>query len=154
MNAKEAQFDQTTELALGGASRFLNVGGAGHAGRAELLFASEVLRSLRCGSGPSPRALEWCGFVEHWMVLIQDDVFLLMGTVWRLPLSQSALATPLLAIDPVAGWARAVGEWLTIGDPCQDLAAVGIHPEGVADRAARWLERKLSDSDEDHIQSN
>jgi hypothetical protein len=90
------------------------------------------------------------------MVVTQDDVCLLMGTVWRLPLSRTALATPLLAIDPVAGWARAVGEWLTIGVPRLDLAAAGIQPDWVADRAARWLERKLyaDDNDRDAIRRN
>jgi hypothetical protein len=115
--------------------------------RADLLFASEVLRSLREGYRPSPRALESSGFVEHWMVVTQDDVCLLTGTVWRLPLSLGVLATPLLAIDPTEGWARAVGEWLTIGTPRLDLAAAGIHPDGVADRAARWLNRRLGAED-------
>jgi hypothetical protein len=54
-----------------------------------------------------------------------------------------------LAIDPVAGWARVVGEWLTIETPCLDLATAGIDPERVADRAARWLERKLDVGDSD-----
>ena len=37
--------------------------------------------------------------------------------------------------------------WLTIGAPQLDLVAAGIHPEGVADRAARWLERQLRAED-------
>jgi hypothetical protein len=118
--------------------------------RADLLFASEVLRCLRGGSTPSPRVLEWSGFVEHWMIVAHDDVCLLTGIVWRLPLSRNVLTTPLLAIDPVAGWARVVGEWLTIGAPQLDLVAAGIHPEGVADRAARWLERQLRAEDRDN----
>jgi len=118
--------------------------------RDDLLFASEVLRCLRSGSTPSLRVLEWSGFVEHWMIVADDDVCLLTGTLWRLPLSRYVLATPLLAIDPVAGWARVVGEWLTIGAPRLDLGAAGIHPEGVADRAARWLERQLRDEDRDN----
>jgi hypothetical protein len=66
-------------------------------------------------------------------MMARDDVCLLRGIVWRLPLSRNVLATPLLAFDPVAGWARVVGEWLTIGAPQLDLVAAGIHPEGVAD---------------------
>jgi len=122
-------------------------GKGGSERRADLLFASEVLRCLRGGSTPSPRVLEWSGFVEHWTIVAQDEVCLLTGIVWRLPLSRNVLATPLLAIDPAAGWARAVGEWLTIGAPQLDLVAAGIHPEGVADRAARWLERQLRAED-------
>jgi hypothetical protein len=118
--------------------------------RADLLFASEVLRCLRGGSTPSPRVLEGSGFVEHWTIVANDDVCLLTGTVWRLPLSRNVLATPLLAIDPDAGWARVVGEWLTIGAPRRDLVAAGIYPEGVADRAARWLERQLRAEDCDN----
>jgi hypothetical protein len=140
---------QETELARAGASWPSDIAAGWHERRADLLFASEVLRSLRRGSAPSPRALECSGFVEHWMVATQDDVYLLIGTVWRLPLSRNALATPLLAIDPVAGWARVVGEWLTIETPCLDLATAGIDPERVADRAARWLERKLGAGDSD-----
>jgi hypothetical protein len=119
--------------------------------KTDLLFASEVLRSLREGFTPSPRALEWSGFVEHWTVVIQDDVFLLTGMIWRLPLSLNVLATPLLAIDQVEGWALVVGEWLTIGSPLLDLAAAGVHPEAVADRATRWLGRKLSASGKNPI---
>ncbi len=118
--------------------------------RADLLFASEVLRCLRGGSTPSPRVLECSGFVEHWMIVVHDDVCLLSGIVWRLPLSRNVLTTPLLAIDPAAGWARAVGEWFTIGSPHFDLVAAGIHPEGVADRAAQWLERQLRAEDCDN----
>jgi hypothetical protein len=76
------------------------------------------------------------------MIVAREDVCLLKGTVRRLPVSRNALMTPLLAIDPVAGWARAVDQWFTIR-PCLDLVAAGIHPDGVADRAARWLERQL-----------
>jgi hypothetical protein len=115
--------------------------------RADLLFASEVLRCLRGGSRPSMRVLEGSGFVEHWMIVANDDVCLLTGTVWRLPFSRNMLATPLLAIDPDAGWARVFGEWLTIGAPRLDWVAAGIYPEGVADRAARWLERQLGAED-------
>lgn len=110
--------------------------------RADLLFASEILRCLRDGLTPSQRMLECSGFVEHWMIVAGDDVCLLKGTVWRLPFSRNMLTTPLLAIDPVAGWARAVDEWLTIG-PCFDLVATGIHPDSVSDRASRWLERQM-----------
>jgi len=97
---------------------------------------------------PPPNALEWSGFVEHWTVIVRDDLCLLTGIVWRLPLRRHSLETPLLAIDPSAGWARAIGEWLTIGAPCIDPAAAAIHPEGVADRAARWLERQLGSNNE------
>ena len=134
-----------------GGKPLLGIGARCSDSRADLLFASEVLRSLRDGFTPSPRALEWSGFVERWMVVIQDDVCLLTGTVWRIPLSLNVLATPLLAIDPAAGWALTVGEWLTIGTPRLDLAAAGIHPEAVADRAAGWLERKLGARAEDPI---
>ena len=117
----------------------LAIGGQRAASRADLLFASEILCRLRDGLKPSPRMLECSGFVERWMIVARnDDVCLLKGTVWRLPVSRSMLTTPLLAIDPVAGWARAIDEWLTIG-PCFDL----VHPDSVADRAARWLERQL-----------
>jgi hypothetical protein len=124
--------------------------------RADLLFASEVLRRLRGGSTPSLRVLEGSGFVEHWTIVANDDVCLLTGTVWRLPLSRNVFATPLLAIDPDAGWARVVGEWLTIGAPQLDLVAAGIYPEGVADRAARWLERQLraEDCDNDSLRQD
>jgi hypothetical protein len=111
--------------------------------RTNLVFAAKLLHCLRGGSPPPPEALERSGFVEHWAVIPQDDVCFLTGIIWRLPLRRQALATPLLAIDPAAGWARAIGEWLTIGAPCGDLAATGIHPQGVADCAARWLERQL-----------
>jgi len=147
---------ETGEVRCGTSQLLPDIGARRRESRADLLFASEVLRSLRGGSTPSPQVLESSGFVEHWIVLTQEDVCLLMGTVWRLPLSRNRLATPLLAIDPVAGWARAVGEWLTIGTPCLDLAAAGIHPDGVADRAARWLERKLCTDhyDKDRVQRN
>jgi hypothetical protein len=111
--------------------------------RTNLIFAAKLLRCLRGGSVPPAGALECSGFVEHWTVIADDDVCLLTGVVWRLPLSRHTLTTPLLAIDPTAGWARAIGEWLTIGAPCVDLAAAGMHPDGVAERAARWLERQL-----------
>jgi hypothetical protein len=111
--------------------------------RTDLVFAAKLLRCLRGGSMPPPSALEWSGFVEHWTVIARDDVCVLTGIVWRLPLRRHTLETPLLAIDPAAGWARAIGEWFTIGVPCIDPVAAGIHPEGVADRAARWLERQL-----------
>jgi hypothetical protein len=84
------------------------------------------------------------------VIVANDDVCLLTGTVWRLPLSRNVLATPLLAIDPVARWERVVREWLTIGAPRLDLVAAGIYPEGVADRAARWLERQLRAEDCDN----
>jgi hypothetical protein len=113
------------------------------------LFASKILRSLRDGWTPSKRVLECSGFVEQWMIVAQDDVCLLKGTVWRLPVSRNVLTMPLLAIDPVAGWARALDEWFTIG-PGIDLFAAGIHPDGVADRAARWLERQLRVEDGDN----
>jgi hypothetical protein len=112
------------------------------ASRADLLFAAEILCCLRDGLTPSQRVLEYSGFVEHWFVGARDEVYLLKGTVWRLPFSRIALSMPLLAIDPVAGWARTVDEWLTIR-PCVDLVATGIDPDHVADRAARWLERQL-----------
>jgi len=159
--ASDARFDMDTQTSLKRRTRVARYGGRPLLGigarcsdhRADLLFAAEVLRCLRDGFTPSPRALEWSGFVEHWMVVTQDDVCLLTGTVWRLPLSQNVLATPLMAIDPSAGWALAVGEWLTIGTPRLDLAAAGIYPEGIADRAARWLNRKLGveDKSEDPI---
>jgi hypothetical protein len=139
----QASLDRKVRVARYGGKALLGIGAQCSDRRADLLFAAEVLRSLREGLTPPPRALERSGFVEHWMVVTQDDVCLLTGTVWRLPLSLGVLATPLLAIDPTAGWALAVGEWLTIGTPRLDLAAAGIHPEGIADRAARWLERKL-----------
>ena len=116
--------------------------------RTDLVFAAKLLRCLRGGSMPPPNALEWSGFVEHWTVIVRDDLCLLTGIVWRLPLRRHSLETPLLAIDPSAGWARAIGEWFTIGAPCIDPAAAAIHPEGVADRAARWLERQLGSNNE------
>jgi hypothetical protein len=115
--------------------------------RTNLVFAAKLLRCLRDGSTPPPGALEWSGFVEHWAVITQDDVCFLTGIIWRLPLRRQSLATPLLAIDPAAGWARAIGEWFTIGAPCASLVATGIHPEGVSDRAARWLARQLGPDD-------
>jgi hypothetical protein len=118
------------------------IGGPKPASRADLVFASEILRRLRDGLTPPQRMLECSGFVEHWMIEAADDVCLLKGLVWRLPFSRSILTTPLLAIDPVAGWARAIDEWFTIGSGF-DLVATGIHPDSVADRAARWLERQL-----------
>ena len=122
---------------------FLGVGGQTIASRADLMFASEILRRLRDGLKPSRRMLECSGFVERWAIVVRDDdVCLLRGPVWRLPVSRSMLTTPLLAIDPVAGWARAVDEWLTIG-PSFDP----VHPDNVADRAARWLERQLGMDD-------
>jgi hypothetical protein len=124
----------------------LGIGEQWPARRADLLFASKILSCLRDGSIPSQRVLEHSGFVEHWMIVARDDVCLLKGTVWRLPVSRNTLTTPLLAIDPVAGWARAIDEWFTVG-PCLDLVATGIHPDGVADRAARWLERQLQAED-------
>jgi hypothetical protein len=117
--------------------------------RADLLFASEVLRRLRGGSLPSRRELEWAGFVECWTVLVHDDLCWLTGTVWRLPLSRQVLVAPLLAIDPTAGWARAVGEWLTIEAPRLDLPVASVDPELVADSAASWLERQLRVQDYD-----
>jgi hypothetical protein len=124
----------------------LGIGEQRPARHADLLFASKILRSLREGWTPSQRVLECSGFVEHWMIVAGDDVCLLKGTVWRLPVSRNLLATPLLAIDPVAGWARALDEWFTIA-PDLDLFAAGIHPDGVADRAAQWLERQLRAED-------
>jgi hypothetical protein len=129
-----------TRLALSG------ICGRKLASRADLVFASEILGRLRDGLTPPQRMLECSGFVEHWLIVARDDVCLLKGMVWRLPFSRSMLTTPLLAIDPVAGWARAVDEWLTIG-PRFDLVATGIHPDSVADRAARWLERQLRSDD-------
>lgn len=114
--------------------------------RVDLLFASKIVRRLRDGWTPSRHVLECSGFVEHWMIVTGGDVCLLKGTVWRLPVSRSMLTTPLLAIDPVAGWARAIDEWFTIG-PGLDLFGTEIHPDGVADRAARWLERQLGVDD-------
>jgi hypothetical protein len=128
------------------APSFLGICEPWPAKRADLLFASKILSCLRDGSIPSRRVLEHSGFVEHWMIVARDDVCLLSGTVWRLPVSRKMLTTPLLAIDPVAGWARAVNEWLTIG-PRLDLVATGVDPDGVADRAARWLERQLRADD-------
>jgi hypothetical protein len=133
----------------------LGIGEERPARRADLLFASKILCCLREGWTPSRQVLECSGFVEHWMIVAGDDVCLLKGTVWRLPVSRNLLATPLLAIDPVAGWARAVDEWFTIG-PDPHLFAAGIHPDGVADRAARWLERqlRLEDCDNDCLRQN
>jgi hypothetical protein len=155
MDTQTAVERRRTRVARYRGTPLLGIGARWSDRRADLLFAAEALRALRDGFTPSPRALEWSGFVEHWMVVIQDDVCLLTGTVWRLPLQLNVLATPLLAIDPSAGWALALGEWLTIGTPRLDLAAAGIHPEGVADRAARWLQRKLAAEDNaaDHIPS-
>jgi hypothetical protein len=110
-------------------------------GRTELVFAAKLLQCLRAGSSPSPAALEWSGFVEHWAIIVRDDVCLLTGSVWRLPLRRHSLAAPLLAIDPAAGWARALDEWLTIEMPCGGVA--GPCPDLVAERAARWLEQQL-----------
>ena len=114
--------------------------------RADLLFASEILRSLRDGLTPAQRVLECSGFVEHWMIASRDDVYLLEGTVWRLPFSLSRIATPLLAIDPLAGWVRTVDEWLTIS-PCLNSVATAVQPTAIADRAARWLEGQLEPGD-------
>jgi hypothetical protein len=80
------------------------------------------------------------------MIESREDVCLLEGTVWRLPVSLSTIATPLLAIDPLAGWARTVDEWLTIR-PCLNSVATAIHPIAIADRAAQWLERQLQPDD-------
>jgi hypothetical protein len=116
-------------------------------GRFGLLFAAEILRHLRGGSAPPARALEWAPFVDHWSIVANDDVCLLTGTAWRLPLSRKALETPLLAIDPVAGWARTVDEWFTIGTPRADFVAAGLYPEQVARRAALWIERQIGGHD-------
>jgi hypothetical protein len=115
--------------------------------RVNLVFAAKLLHRLREGSMPSPRALEWSGFIEHWTVITRDDVYFLTGVVWRLPLRRQTLVTPLLAINPTAGWALIVGEWLTIGAPCIDLGGHGIHPESVADSAVQWLQRQLGTDD-------
>ncbi|NPU66325.1 hypothetical protein HL667_15075 [Bradyrhizobium sp. 83012] len=112
--------------------------------RANLVFAAKLLGCLRAGTSPPPSALEWSGFVEHWTVIIRDDICVLQGTVWRLPLCQESLATPLLAIDPAAGWARALSEWLTIGAPHESTGTAGLRPELISDRAARWLEYQLN----------
>jgi hypothetical protein len=138
-----------TQLLLSG------IGGRRRASRADLVFASEILRRLRDGLRPPQRVLECSGFVEHWMIVARDDMCLLMGTVWRLPFSRNMITTPLLAIDPVAGWARAVDEWLTIG-PCFDLVATGIHLDSVSDRAARWLDVQLraGNCDDDGLSHN
>jgi hypothetical protein len=111
--------------------------------KANLIFAAKLLGCLRTGTSPPSSALEWAGFVEHWTVIICDDICVLKGTVWRLPLRQGSLAAPLLAIDPAAGWARALGEWLTIGAPHECIGAAGLCPELISDRAARWLEDQL-----------
>jgi|SRR5664279_2422934 len=131
------------------------VGGRRLASRADLVFASEILRRLRDGLTPPQRMLECSGFVEHWLIVAEGDVCLLKGMVWRLPFSLSMLTTPLLAIDPVRGWARAVDEWLTIG-PRFNLVTTGIHPDSVADRAARWLEMELraGNCDDDGLSHN
>lgn len=115
--------------------------------KANLVFAAKLLGCLRTGTSPPPSALEWSGFVEHWTVVIRDDICVLEGTVWRLPLCQGSLAAPLLAIDPAAGWARALGEWLTIGVPQESAGAAGLRPELISDRAARWLEHQLDPAD-------
>ena len=115
--------------------------------KANLVFAAKLLGCLRTGTSPPPSALEWSGFVEHWTVIIRDDICLLEGTVWRLPLCQGSLAAPLLAIDPAAGWARALGEWFTIGAPHASTAAAGLRPELISERAARWLEHQLDGPD-------
>lgn len=115
--------------------------------KANLVFAARLLGCLRTGTSPPPSALEWSGFVEHWTVIVRDDICVLEGTVWRLPLCQGSLAAPLLAIDPAAGWARALGEWLTIGAPHKSTGAAGLRPELISDRAARWLEHQLAPAD-------
>ena len=92
--------------------------------------------------------LERYAFVEHWMIWVGNDVCWLKGTVWRLPVSRSVITTPILAIDPAAGWARAVDEWFTIG-PCINLIGARCQPEGVTDRAERWLDRQLRADDID-----
>src|SRR5947208_2935645 len=95
-------------MASNARSSSLRIGEQRPARRVDLLFASKLLRCLRDGWIPSQKVLECSGFVEHWMVVARDDVCFLKGTVWRLPLSRNVLTTPLLAIDPVAGWARAL----------------------------------------------
>ena len=145
-----AMMSQSAEIAepSSGSGQSESSPGAGRCEpRVNLVFAARLLRRLREGSMPPPRALEWSGFVEHWTVITRDDVYFLTGVVWRLPLRRQALAAPLLAINPTAGWARIVGEWLTIGAPRIDSGSPGIHPESVADSAAQWLERQLGADD-------
>jgi hypothetical protein len=110
----------------------------------DFAFAALLLARLRDGRGPGPQALERAPLIEQWSVNLHDGVFALTGVAWRLPLSRSAFAAPLLAIDPVGGWARTVDEWVVIGDPQWALGVGGISPDEVIRRAAAWVGQQLN----------
>lgn len=109
----------------------------------DIAFAALILARLRNGGRPGPRALEQAPLIERWAVTARDQIFELTGIVWRLPLSRSLFAGPLLAIDPGAGWARTLDEWVVISDPRSACCVDSIAPDEVARRAAAWLRRQL-----------
>ena len=52
----------------------------------KLAFAILILGRLREGQRPPPRALEQAAFVEQWAITPHEDIFVLTGISWRLPL--------------------------------------------------------------------
>jgi hypothetical protein len=110
----------------------------------DLAFAALILARLRNGGRPGPRALEQAPLIEQWTITPCDQIFELAGIAWRLPLSRSVFAGPLLAIDPAAGWARTLDEWVVISDPQSACCVDSIAPEEVTRRAAVWLRLQLN----------
>ena len=110
----------------------------------KLAFAILILGRLREGRRPPPRALEQAAFVEQWAITPHEDIFVLTGISWRLPLRRSLFVAPLLAIDPSAGWARTVDEWIALGD--QQVACEGddVTPDEVIRRAVVWLPQQMN----------
>jgi hypothetical protein len=114
------------------------------AGFSNITFTAMIVHRLRAGTQPSHRALEQAAFVEQWAIVPDGEIFELTGVAWRLPLCKAAFAAPLLAINPTAGWARTVEEWLVIEHPRSAGAAELVYPDEVARRAEIWVRHQVA----------
>jgi len=131
-------------LLLGSTARLMRPDQSTPADGSDLAFAALILARLRNGGRPGPRALEQAPLIEQWTITPCDQIFELAGIAWRLPLSRSVFAGPLLAIDPAAGWARTLDEWVVISDPQSACCVDSIAPNEVTRRAAVWIRLQLN----------
>ena len=108
-----------------------------------LLRASAILDLLAIGWRPGDAELDSARYIERWAILpgAPDKPYQLIGVAWSLPIRRSFIVTSVLAIDPIARWARIWDEWAVIDDGLWGLRS--INPMEVQRVGAAWLVAEL-----------
>lgn len=108
-----------------------------------LLRASAILDLLAIGWRPGDAELDCARYIERWAVLpgASDKPYQIIGVAWSLPIRRHFINTSVLAIDPIAHWARIWDEWAVIDDGLWGLPP--INPIEIQRVGAAWLVAEL-----------